>query len=89
MTTDTLLGITGCVLGAFGIAATFWAAYDARKQRSAREKAVIAATSVIERTYGLLIGIKPSVVPLGQPAVKAIDDGLDAINAQRRSFNDL
>ena len=82
MTLDTILGIAG-------IAATIWAAYDARKQRSKREKAVLAARGVIERTNGLLIGIKPAVAPLGNMAVAAIDDGLVAIEQQRSVLNEL
>ncbi|BCN13357.1 hypothetical protein RPSD_52420 (plasmid) [Ralstonia solanacearum] len=89
MTQDTILGIAGCVLGAIGIGATFWAAFDARRQRSVREKAVLAAHSVIERSYGLLIGIKPSVAQLGPMAEKAVDDGLTAINAQRDALMKL
>ncbi|MHA6913917.1 hypothetical protein ACQUJO_12345 [Ralstonia pseudosolanacearum] len=89
MTLDTILGIAGCALGAIGIAATVWAARDARRQRSDREKAVLAARGVIERSYGLLIGIKPSVSPLGAMTVHAIDDGLAAINAQRDVLQDL
>jgi hypothetical protein len=39
-----------------------WAVFDARRERSKREKAVVVANSLIERTYGLLIGIKPCVI---------------------------
>ena len=96
MTVDTGLGIAGCALGFLGLAvgflglvATVWAARDARRQRSKREKAVIAAHSVIERTYGLLIGIKPFVMPLGAAQEAAVDDGLQAINQQRAGLADL
>lgn len=77
----------GTILGVIGVLATAWAAFDARRQRSKREKAVIAAHAVIERTHGLLIGIKPSLSPGSQ--VKAIDDGLEAIKAQRSALADL
>jgi hypothetical protein len=50
MTVDTWLGIVGYALGFLGLGATVWAVLDARRQRSKREKAVIAAHSVIERT---------------------------------------
>jgi uncharacterized YccA/Bax inhibitor family protein len=89
MTVDTWLGVAGCLLGALGLLATILAAIDARRQRSARETAVIAAHAVIERTYGLLIGIKPFVVPLGPNHVAAIDDGLAAINQQRAGLKQL
>ncbi|MFL9876731.1 hypothetical protein [Paraburkholderia megapolitana] len=82
MTIDTVLGLVG-------IAATVGAAFDARHQRSRREKAVIAANGAIERTYGLLVGIKPSVASLGIMTVKAIDDGLSAINEQRAAIRNL
>ena len=77
------IGVGGLFLGFVGVAATIWAAIDARKQRTEREKAVIVAHSIIERTYGLLIGIKPFIVPLGIPHIAAVDDGLSAINQQR------
>jgi len=79
----------GDVLGLVGIAATIWAAYDARRQRSIREKAVIAANAVIDRTYGLLIGLKPTIASLAPAHVAAVDDGLAAINAQRVALKDL
>lgn len=86
---DTLLGIGGIVIGLIGVLATIWAAIDARRQRSEREKAVIAAHAVIERTYGLLIGIKPLIQPLGNAHIAAIDDGLSAINQQRTELKKL
>jgi hypothetical protein len=89
MTADTWLGIGGLILGFIGVMATIWAAFDARRQRNEREKAVIVAYSVIERTYGLLIALKPSVAPLGTPHVAAIEDGLLAINQQRSELKKL
>ncbi|MCA7888579.1 hypothetical protein LGM58_35950 [Burkholderia contaminans] len=89
MTVDIALGLAGIILGVVGIGATIWAAFDARKQRSAREKAVLAATNVIERTYGLLVGIKPSVASSGSMPIDAINDGLAAINAQRDELKNL
>lgn len=89
MTVDIWLGLAGLVLGVLGLAATVWAACDARRQRSAREKAVIAAHAVIERTYGLLIGIKPFVDPLGAEHKAALNDGLQAINQQRGRLEGL
>ena len=89
MTTDTWLAVGGLLLGIIGVGATIRAAFDARKQRTEREKAVIVAHSVIERTYGLLIGIKPFIIPLGKPHEEAINDGLAAINEQRVSLKNL
>ncbi len=89
MTVETWLGIAGCALGFLGLGATVWAVCDARRQRSKREKAVIAAHSVIERTYGLLIGIKPFVTPLGPAYEAAVNDGLQAINQQRAGLAHL
>ncbi|MGF6534302.1 hypothetical protein P3T20_005106 [Paraburkholderia sp. GAS206C] len=86
---DRWLGIAGLVLGALGLAATLWAACDGRRQRRKREKAVIVAHEVVERTYGLLIGLKPPVATLGQMYLQAIDDGLDAINARRGDLSNL
>jgi len=79
----------GLLLGVVGVVATVWAAFDARRQRTKRDKAVIAAHAVIERSYGLLVGIKPFVSPLGQPHADAINDGLAAINSQRSSLEKL
>jgi hypothetical protein len=84
-----VVDIPGDALGFLALAATIWAARDARRQRSEREKAVIAAHSVIERTYGLLIGIKPFVSPLGEEHKAAVNDGLQAINQQREMLSNL
>ena len=89
MTADTWLGVAGVVLGIIGVAGTIWAAHDARRQRNRREKAVIAAHAVIERAYGLLIGIKPFVAPLGNAHEAAINNGLEAIDQQRDSLTEL
>jgi hypothetical protein len=83
---DTGLGLA---LGFLGLVATVWSAYDARRQRSKREKAVIAAHSVIERTYGLLIGIKPFVEPLGDGHKAAVNNGLQAIDQRRAELDAL
>jgi hypothetical protein len=89
MTADTWLGTAGCALGFLGLATTIWATLDARRQRSKREKAVITAHAVIERTYGLLIGIKPSVAALGEDHEKAVNNGLSAIDKQRERLDNL
>jgi hypothetical protein len=89
VTADTWLGVAGIVLGILGLGATVWAVEDARRQRSAREKAVIAARTVIERAYGLLIGIKPSVITLGAAYEAAINNGLAAIDQQRGNLEKL
>ena len=86
---DRWLGIAGLVLGVLGLAATLWAAYDGRRQRSRREKAVIVAHEVVERAYGLLIGLKPPVSALGQMYEDAMNDGLAAINERRGDLSNL
>jgi hypothetical protein len=88
MTTDTFLAIAGVILGICGLGVSVFAIIDNRQQRGAREKAVIAAHEVIQRGYGLLIGIKPLVASL--PGAKAaIDDGLSAINEARAALDKL
>jgi hypothetical protein len=82
MVVDTLLGIAG-------LAASVFAIIDNRRQRSQREKAVIAARATIERIYGLLIGIKPAVAPTRPDVEAAINDGLSAINQERQKLNAL
>ena len=82
MTIDTWLGI-------IGLAATIWAFVDTRGQRNKREKAVIRAHKVVERTYGLLIGIKPSVEILGDNYRDAVNDALGAINQARADLDEL
>jgi hypothetical protein len=61
---------------------------------------VIVAHSIIERSYGLLIALKPGVegvitalgpdkalaAPLAEGFTKAFNDGLSAINQQRDSL---
>ena len=89
MTTDTWIGVLGDALGVLGLGAAVLAFFDARRQRTARERAVIAANAVIERTYGLLIGIKPFVASLGPAHEAAINDGLNAINQQRTTIERL
>jgi len=89
MTVDTWLGVSGCALGFLGLAMTVWALWEARRQRNNREKAVIAAHAVIERTYGLLIGIKPFVIPLGSAHEAAVNNGLTAIDQQRGGLVNL
>jgi hypothetical protein len=80
------LGLAGTVIG-LGVAVCAWR--DARRQRSKREKAVIAAHSVVERTYGLLIGIKPFVEPLGDGHKAAVNNGLQAIDQRRDELDAL
>ena len=89
MITDTMLGFAGVCLSAVGLWATVWAARDARQQRSEREKAVITANAVIDRTYGLLMGLKPGIAPPGSPFERSINDGLDAINQCRSKIENL
>jgi apolipoprotein N-acyltransferase len=89
VTSNDWIGIWGLVLAIIGLSATIVSALDLRRQRSKREKAVIAAFSVIERTYGLLVGIKPFVAPLGKAHLDAVNDGLEAINQQRNTLNRL
>jgi hypothetical protein len=79
---DTLVGMAG-----LGVA--LYAIIDNRRERNKREKAISAAREMIERTYGLLIGIKPAVSPTLPEVGKAIDDGLSAINQQREKLASL
>jgi uncharacterized membrane protein HdeD (DUF308 family) len=75
----TLFGIAGVVVGIFAVV-------DARRERSKRERAVIAARALIERNYGMWIVMKPAVS--GQ-FEHAINDGLEAINAARTTLEAL
>ena len=48
------------------------------------------ARAIIERIYGLLIGIKPAAITSPVPGVEAaINDGLSAINKQRKKLDTL
>jgi hypothetical protein len=95
---DRLIGLIGLIFGILGLAVGVFAAIDIRRQRSRREKAVIAARAVIERAYGSLIHLKAAIVGLGsgQPdsdthkvMLAAINDTLEAINQQRDSIQSL
>jgi hypothetical protein len=95
---DRLIGLIGLFLTVLGLAVSVFAVIDIRRQRSRREKAVIAARSIIERAYASLIHLKPAIVTLGatQPdsgphkaIVTAINDTLEAINQQRDSLKSL
>jgi hypothetical protein len=80
----------GSALGLLGLAATLAAMWDARRQRSRREKAVIAATSVIDRLYGLLQGMENDIIKnLGPDYKRVIDDNLGAINQRRDELKNL
>jgi hypothetical protein len=89
MTSGTWLTAAGELLGLISLVVAVWAVVDARHQRSKREKAVIAARSVIERTYGFLIGIKPFLMPLGEDHKAAINNALQAIDQQRPGIAEL
>ena len=78
--------ILDTILGLVGLGVSIYAILDNRRQRTQREKAVIAARSVIERAYGTLIGVKPAVDP---SVHAAINDGLAAINQERENLNRL
>lgn len=82
MNSDAILGIGGIVVGVLVIA-------DARRQRTKREKAVIAARATIERAYALLIGIKSGVESTLPSIAKAIDNGLSAIDQDREKLSAL
>jgi hypothetical protein len=88
MTMDTFLTIAGVVLAIGGLGVSVFAIIDNRRLRGEREQAVIAAHGVIQRSYGLLIGIKPLVKSL-PGAEAAIDDGLSAINQARATLEKL
>jgi hypothetical protein len=76
-------------LALLGVALAIISWWDARRQRNRRERAVIVAHSVIERTYGLLVGIKPFVSPLGEEHKAAVNNGLAAIDQQRPTLDTL
>jgi hypothetical protein len=78
--------MVGTILGLAGLGVSVFAILDNRRLRNEREKAVIAARATIERVYGLLIGIKPAV---GTDVAAAINDGLSAINQQRKTLDAL
>jgi hypothetical protein len=78
--------ILDIILGLAGLGVSIYAISDNKRQRTQREKAVIAARSVIERAYGTLVGIKPAVDTNVHPA---INDALAAINQEREKLNSL
>jgi hypothetical protein len=92
---------SGDLIGIIGIVATIVSTWIAIRQHNKRNKAVIAARETIQRVNGTLIGIKPAVrslpdVGTGNAArqaaddvVKAIDDGLSAINQQNSKLDAL
>jgi hypothetical protein len=88
MTTDTYIGIAGVILAICGLGVSVFAIIDNRRLRGEREKAVIAAHGVIQRSYGLLIGIKPLVLSL-PGAEAAINNGLSAISEARTTLDNL
>ena len=85
MTTADVLGIVSLILG-LGI--SVFAIIDNRRLRGEREKAVIAVRGVIDRSYGVLIGLKPLVKSL-PGAEAAINDVLSAINQERATLDRL
>jgi hypothetical protein len=90
MTFDQKLAIWGIVVSALfgigGVVGTIYAVRDARKERSKRERAAIAASALIERNYGMWIVMKPAAAGEFKDA---INDGLAAINAARSSLESL
>ena len=82
-------GVFGVVVDIVGVLVSVYAIKDLRRVRSQREKAVIAAHSVIERAYGTLTGLKPDVCTLGPNHEKAINDGLAAFNVRREELKHL
>jgi hypothetical protein len=74
------------ILGLAGLSVSIYAIWDNKRQRTQREKAVIAARSVIERAYGTLVGIKPA---LATNVHLAINDSLAAINQERETLKSL
>ncbi|TGP39464.1 hypothetical protein EN871_32575 [bacterium M00.F.Ca.ET.228.01.1.1] len=90
MTFDQKLAIWGIAIsmlfGIAGVVGTIYAVRDARKERSKRERAVIAARALIERNYGMWIVMKPAAAGEFEAA---INDGLAAINAARSSLEAL
>ena len=86
---QAILGIVSALLGLAGIGVSVFAIIDNRRQRSQREKAVIAAQAVIDRVYGLLVGIKSGVEQTSPHIIAAINDGLSAINQKRELVKSL
>ena len=78
--------ILDTILGLAGLGISIYAIWDNKRQRSQREKAVIAARSVIERAYGTLVGIKSAV---DTSVHAAINDSLAAINQERETLKSL
>jgi hypothetical protein len=78
--------ILDTILGLAGLGVSIYAIRDNRRQRTQREKAVIAARSVIERAYGTLVSIKPAV---DVKVHAAINDSLAAINQERDTLKSL
>ncbi|MGB7912526.1 MAG: hypothetical protein WCF59_09900 [Desulfobaccales bacterium] len=76
-------------LGIIGLCVSVFAILDNRRQRSEREKAVIAANAVIERVYGVLVGIKPGIIQTMPNFESAINDGLATVNEQRQKLGKL
>jgi hypothetical protein len=76
----------GIGLAFAGIGVSIFAIIDNRRQRTQREKAVIAAHATFEHVYELPIGIKPVVATVRVPA---IDDGLSAISEDHKKLNAL
>ena len=81
MSPELVFAIIGCLFGAFGI-------YDARREKSKRDRAVIKLRELVMRLEGSLIGIKPATANI--PGVHAvINDSLDAIKITAKAIEDL
>jgi hypothetical protein len=78
------------IFGVCSLVVAVLAFCDNRRQRTKRGQAVLAARAVIERTYGLLIGIKLAAIASPVAGVEAAtNNGLSAINEQRETLDGL
>ncbi len=84
---ELAIGLGGILVGVLGLAATFYFGFEARRQRTAREKAVIGTTAAIHRAHGLLVGLKAAEV--NEKISTAIGDGLEGLRQAKQILEEL